>query len=111
MKKHEHALSYGERLLRVAPRGYEAPKTMAVPVRTNQVNQAIRHQRTTFGKVAVNVNKRSVSADARAFVPNYLLDVVYFILKAQSKIKSQRDSNDNLVNSLQVYRITFFSQT
>ena len=48
-------------------RGYEAPKTMAAQVRTNQVNQVIRHPRTTFGAVVVNVNKRSVSADARAF--------------------------------------------
>ena len=28
-----------------------------------------------FGAVVVNVNKRSVSADARAFTPNYLLGV------------------------------------
>ena len=58
--------------------GYEAPKTMAAPVRTNQGNQAIRHPRTTFGVVAVNVNKRSVSADARAFTPNYLLGADLF---------------------------------
>ena len=30
---------------------------------------------STFRVVAVNVNKRSVSADARAFIPNYLLGV------------------------------------
>ena len=29
------------------------------------VNQVIRHPRTTYGAVIVNVNKRSVSADAR----------------------------------------------
>ena len=46
---------------------------MSAPVRTNQVNQGIRHLRTTFGAVIVNVNKRSVSADARKFTPNYLL--------------------------------------
>ena len=45
---------------------------MAAPVRTNQVNQVIRHPRTTFGAVIVNVNKRSVTADARVFTPNYL---------------------------------------
>ena len=37
-----------------------------------QVNQVIRHPRTTFGAVIVNVNKRSVSADARTFTPNLL---------------------------------------
>ena len=31
---------------------------MAAPVRTNQVNQVIRHTRATFGMVVVNVNKR-----------------------------------------------------
>ena len=83
--------------------GYEAPKTMAAQVRTNQVNQAIRHPRTTFGAVVVNVKRRSVSADARTFTPNYLLGVYLFILNAKSKIKRQRDSNDNLlVNSLKI---------
>ena len=48
---------------------------MTAPVRTKQVNQEIRHPRTTFGAVIVNVNKRSVSANARAFTPNYLLGV------------------------------------
>ena len=48
-------------------RGCEAPSAMAAPVRTNQVNQVIRHPRTTFVAAIVNVNKRSVSADARAF--------------------------------------------
>ena len=43
-----------------------------------QVNQVIRHPRTTFGAVIVNVNKRSVSADARTFTPNYLLGVDLF---------------------------------
>ena len=33
---------------------------MAAPVRTNQANPVIRHPRTTFGAVVVNVNKRSV---------------------------------------------------
>ena len=41
------------------------------PVRTNQVNQVIRHPRTTFEVVIVNVNKRSVSADSRAFILIY----------------------------------------
>ena len=83
----------------------EAPSTMAAPVRTKQVNQLIGYLRTTFGAVVVNVNKRSVSADARAFTPNYLLgvDLFYFILNTQSKVKSQIDSNNNLlVNSLKV---------
>ena len=48
---------------------------MAAPVRTNQVNQVIRHTLTTFGAVVMNVNKRSVSADARAYTPNYLLGI------------------------------------
>ena len=48
---------------------------MAAPVRTNKVHQVIPHPRTTFGAVIVNVYKRSVSADARAFIPNYLLSV------------------------------------
>ena len=56
-------------------RGDEASKTMAAPVRTNQVNQVIRHPRITFGAVVANVNNRSVSADARASIPNYLLGV------------------------------------
>ena len=43
-----------------------------------QMNQEIRHPRTTFGAVVVNVNKRSVSADARTFTPNYLLGVDLF---------------------------------
>ena len=52
-------------------------------MRTNQVNQVILHPRTAFGAVVVNVNKRSVSADARAFTPNYL------IVNADSKFKSE----------------------
>ena len=48
---------------------------MAAPVRTNQVNQVIRHPRTTCGVVIVNVNKRSVSSDASAFTLDYLLGV------------------------------------
>ena len=59
-------------------RELEAPKYMAASLRTNQVNQVIRDQRTTFVAVIVNVNKRSVSADARAFTPNYLLGVDLF---------------------------------
>ena len=59
----------------MARRGYEAPSAMPAPVRTNHVNQVIRHPRTTFGAVTVRVNKRSVSADAHAFTPNYLLGV------------------------------------
>ena len=46
----------------------------------HQVNQVIRHPRTTFGAVVVIVNKRSVSADARAFSPNYLRGVDLFNL-------------------------------
>ena len=40
-----------------------------------RTNQVIHHPRTTFGAVIVIVNKRYVSADARAFIPNYLLGV------------------------------------
>ena len=47
-------------------------------MRTKQVNQVIRHPRITFGAVIMNVNKRSVSADARGFTPNYLLGVDLF---------------------------------
>ena len=54
---------------------------MAAPMRTNQVNQVIRHPCTTFGAVIVNVNKRSVSANARAFIPKYLLGVDLFTSK------------------------------
>ena len=60
---------------------------MAVPVRTNQVNQVIRHPRTTFGAVIESVNKRTVTADARAFTPNHLLGVD-LILNERSKVKS-----------------------
>ena len=41
-------------------------------------DQVIRHPRTTFGAVIVNVNKRLVSAEVRAFTPNYLLGVDLF---------------------------------
>ena len=58
--------------------GCEAPSAMAAPVRTNQVNQVNRHPCTTFGTVIVKVNKRSVSADAHAFVSNNLLGVDLF---------------------------------
>ena len=51
---------------------------MAAPVCMNQVNQVVRHPRTTFGAVIVNVNKRSISADAHAFIPNYRLRVDLF---------------------------------
>ena len=44
----------------------------------HQTSEVIRHPRTTFGRVIVNVNKRSVSADARTFIPNYLLGVDLF---------------------------------
>ena len=44
-------------------------------MRTNQVDQVIRHPRTTFGGVVVNVNKRSVSTDAFALIQNYILGV------------------------------------
>ena len=47
-------------ILNLARRGYEAPSAMAAPVRTNHVNQVIRHPRTTFGAVTVNENKRTV---------------------------------------------------
>ena len=57
-------------------RGYDAPKTMAAPVRTNQGNQVIRYPRKISGAVIVNVNKRSVSADARAFIPNYRIKLL-----------------------------------
>ena len=52
--------------------GCEAPSAMAEPVRTHQVNQVIRHPRTTFGAAIVDVNKRSVSAESRAFTLKYL---------------------------------------
>ena len=62
----------------------------------NQVNQMIRHPCTTFGAVVVSVNKRSVTPDARTFIPHYLLGGG----NAQSEVKSQRYSNNNLlVNS------------
>ena len=73
-------------------RGYEAPKTMVTPVLTNQVNQGIRHPRTTFGAVIVNVNKRSVSADTRAFIPNYLLGVDLFNSKRKVEGLEQKRS-------------------
>ena len=70
---------------------------------TNQVNQVISHPRTTFGAVIVNVNKRFVSADARAFTQTIYYVQIYFILNTQSKVKSQSDSNDKLlVHSLKV---------
>ena len=76
----------------------------------SESSDSIRHLRTTFGAMVVNVNKRSVSADARAFTQNYLLVLdlgadllINLILNAQSKVKSQTDSNDNLlVNSLKI---------
>ena len=74
LQRYLHSSEYKGRGMRYVN---EAPKTMAAQVRTNQVNPVIRHPRTTFGAVIVNVNKRSVSADARAFIPNYLLVVEY----------------------------------
>ena len=38
----------------------------------------ILHPRTTCEAVIVNVNKRPVSADALAFIPNYILGVDLF---------------------------------
>ena len=43
-----------------------------------KVNQVIRHPHRTFRAVIVNVSKGSVSADACAFNPNYLLGVDLF---------------------------------
>ena len=76
------------------------PKTMAAPVRTNQVNQVIRRPRTTFGDVVV-ICKQTLWLSRRSRIyPEYLLSVDLF-LNAESNVKSQRDSNDNhLLNSL-----------
>ena len=53
----------------------------------------------------MNVNKRSVSADARTFTPNYLLGVDLFISKRTVE-GSHRNSNDNLrVNSIKVSQV------
>ena len=38
----------------------------------HQPSESFVIHRTTFGAVVVNVNKCSVSADARAFTPNYM---------------------------------------
>ena len=63
-------------------------------------------------RLVVNVNKRSISADARAFFPNDLLGVDLLILNAPSKVKSQRDSNDNLlVKTLKVSQLTKQNKT
>ena len=51
---------------------------MAAPLRTNQVNQIIRHPRTTFGALVVNVNKLS-------FMPNYLIGVDLFNSKRRAE--------------------------
>ena len=58
--------------------GYEAPKTMLAPVRTDQVNQEIPHPLTTPKAVVVNVKKRPFSADTSAFIPKYLLGADLF---------------------------------
>ena len=51
----------------------------------------------------IYINKRSVSAEASAFTPNYRLGVDLFNSKSTVEVKSQRDSNDNLLfNSLKV---------
>ena len=76
-------------------------------MRINLMNQVICHPRTTFGAVIMNVKKKNAlsqqSVDPHAFTPNHLLGVDLFILNKQSKDKSQRDSNDNvLANSLKV---------
>ena len=64
-------------------RGYEAPRTIAAPVHTSQVNQVISDSPSTHnfrgqGCDYVNVKKRTVSADALSFIPNYLLRVDLF---------------------------------
>ena len=48
---------------------------MAAPMRTNQSDSSSTHK---FRGKAVNVNKRSVSADDSAFTPNYLLGLDLF---------------------------------
>ena len=88
----------------------EAHTLMAALVSINQVNQVIRSSSTTFG-ASFKHNKRSVSADARAFIPNYLLGVDLFNSKRTVE-GSQRDSNNNLfVNNLKVWQVTKQSQT
>ena len=68
-------------------RGYEPPTTMAAPVRTNQVNQVIRHPRTTFGAVVVKVNKIFVTADARAFFENRSITVLGVNLNSKRTVE------------------------
>ena len=63
-------------------RGYKTHKTIAAPLRTNQVSQGIRLPHTTFVAVVVNVNKHSVSKDARAFMPNYRFNLLALFLFA-----------------------------
>ena len=73
---------------------------MAAPVRTNQVNQLIRHPRTTFAVAIVSVNKNLCLNRRSRIHPK--LSTRCLILNALSKV-NQRDSNYNfLVNSLKV---------
>ena len=62
---------------------------MAAPVRINQFYQVIHHPRTTFRVVDMNVNKRSVSLDARASTPNYLLDLGVGLFNSKRTVEGQ----------------------
>ena len=62
---------------------------MATPVRINQVNQVIRHPRTTFEVVTVNVNRISASADTRELIPNCRTNLLalFFLFAASGSIE------------------------
>ena len=67
---------------------------------------SVGHPPTTFGAVIMNINKRSVSADARAFTPNYLLSVDLFNSKCTVEGQEPKRLLEVLVNSLKVWQKT-----
>ena len=65
----------------------EAPWFIGAPVRINQVNQVIFLPCTTVWVAVVNVNNRSVLADARAFITNYHANLsALFLFATQGSI-------------------------
>ena len=94
---------------------------MAALTRTNQVYQVVRHLRTPFGAVVVNLNKivsafsvcsrrlnllSPLHVDTDDTLKNQIPEMfilTIIIYNEHSKIRGQRDSNDNLlVNSQRV---------
>ena len=85
---------------------------MSAPVHTNLVNQVIRHPRTIFRAVVVNVNKRSVSTEACAFIPNYRTNFIggfFFYLPLQDQSISALFVDTLKNHCLKLFILTIFT--